>query len=213
MGNERTKLDFQRHKALTGQIGGSFPEYLETLLNITATLLNKYYLSNYMTKYMAKNFTAKENKKPKPYNAIRTANNASTTNNARRTVKNERKRIKNIPEEKVKLYPAEEQGILPEETEDEQETAMKLGEEDEEVYEKKGREKLEEDDEIEPWEEGFLEGATGAAQLSKDALTGEPLTDDVYEIEMDGKFYRFANKENAKKFKEKKKKEKLHKTD
>lgn len=156
---------------------------------------------------MAKNLTAKENRKPKPSNA------GITTNNARRTVKNERKRIKNIPEEKVKLYPAEEQGILPEKTEDEQETAMKLGEEDEEVYEKKGREKLEEDDEIEPWEEGFLEGATGAAQLSKDALTGEPLTDDVYEIEMDGKFYRFANKDNAKKFKEKKKKEKLRKTD
>ena len=44
------------------------------------------------------------------------------------------------------VYPAEEQGILPRETEDGQEEAMALGEEDEEVYSKKGRELLEEDD-------------------------------------------------------------------
>lgn len=108
------------------------------------------------------------------------------------------------------LYPAEEQGILPRETEDEQAEAMDLGEEDEEVYSKKGRELLEEDDELEPWEEGFMEGATDAGQLGKDALTGEPLMDveDVSELEFDGKLYRFVNEENAQKFLKKQKEKK-----
>lgn len=105
------------------------------------------------------------------------------------------------------VYPAEEQGILPEETEEEKGEAMDLGEEDEEVYSKKGRELLEEDDEIETWEEGFMEGATESGQLGKDALTGEPLMDveDVYELEFNGKTHRFVNEKNAKAFLKKQK--------
>jgi hypothetical protein len=39
------------------------------------------------------------------------------------------------------------------------EEEMEKGERDEDVYSEEGRKKLEEDDEIEPWEEGFSKGA------------------------------------------------------
>ncbi len=116
----------------------------------------------------------------------------------------------NEDEEKLEVFPAEEQGILPEITSEEKEIEMEHGERDEDIYTKEGREKQEEDAEIEPWEEGFMEGASQTGQLAKDALTGEPLmdVDDVYEAEIDGKIYRFVNEENAQKFREKKEKEK-----
>jgi len=107
------------------------------------------------------------------------------------------------------LYPAEEQGILEEETSEQKKEAMEHGEEDEDIYTKEGREKQEEDDELELWEEGFMEGASQAGQLGKDALTGEPLMDveDVVETVIDGKTYRFVSEENARKFREKMKEE------
>lgn len=118
----------------------------------------------------------------------------------------EKKEKKRKKEGEEKFYPAEEQGILKEKTSEEKEEEMEHGEKDEDIYSKEGREKLEEDAEIEPWEEGFMEGASQAGQLGKDALTGEPLmgVDDVVEAEIDGKIYRFVNEENAKKFREKK---------
>jgi len=118
---------------------------------------------------------------------------------------------KNEDDEDVQLYPEEEQGILPEEKSEERRTKMIQGEEYTDPYTGEGRDLLEEDDEIQPWEEGFLEGAAGPGQLSKDALTGEPLKDveEVIEAEIDGKSYRFASRENARKFRAKKLKEKL----
>lgn len=118
-----------------------------------------------------------------------------------------KKEKKEDSEEKV--YPAEEQGIEPEETSEEKTLEMEHGEKDEDVYTEEGREKLVEDGEISPEEEGFMEGAAQAGQLGKDALTGEPLmdVDDVVEAEIDGKLYRFVNAENARKFREKKEKE------
>ena len=109
-----------------------------------------------------------------------------------------------------KVYPAEEQGILKDKSKQTKREEMELGELDEDIYDPEGRDSLEESDEIEPWEEGFMEGASDAGQFGKDALTGEPLmdSDDVFEAEIDGKFYRFANKENAKKFRDKIKKKK-----
>ena len=103
------------------------------------------------------------------------------------------------------VYPAEEQGILPDETSEEHELAMAVGDEDEDVYTEEGRKKLEEDDEIAPWEEGVMEGAAGIGQLGKDALTGKPLmdTDEVIEMELDGQLYRFVSEKNAIKFREK----------
>ncbi len=110
------------------------------------------------------------------------------------------------PEERD--YPAEEQGIMPEETSEEAEEDMELGEKDEDVYSEEGREQLEEDDEIENWEEGFMEGAEGAGQLGKDALTGEPLMgEETVELVIKGKKYRFVNSENAEEFRKKKEKQ------
>ncbi len=99
------------------------------------------------------------------------------------------------------FHPAEEQGILPDEDSEEE---MLAGERDEDIYERKGREKLEEDAEIEPWEEGFMEGASGTGQLGKDALTGEAILDTAVEIEIGGQKYRFASRQNAEKFRKKK---------
>jgi hypothetical protein len=97
-----------------------------------------------------------------------------------------------------------------EETSEKKKEKMEHSEKDEDVYSKEGREKLEEDGEIEPFEAGFMAGADDDGQLSKDALTGEPLMDieHVVEIEIDGQTYRFINEENAQKFREKKEEEK-----
>ena len=108
-------------------------------------------------------------------------------------------------EEKKEITTTEEKLETPVTTET-KEAEMEHGERDEDVYTKEGREKLEEDGEISPAEEGFMEGASDDGQLSKDALTGEPLMDieDVVETEIDGQTYRFVNAENARKFREKK---------
>jgi YHS domain-containing protein len=106
-------------------------------------------------------------------------------------------------------YAAEEQGILPKETREERLDEIKRAEREEDPSTEEGREQLVEDDEIEPWEAGFAQGASEEGQLAKDALTGEPLmgSADVYEEEIDGKMYRFVSEENAQKFREKKEKE------
>ena len=121
---------------------------------------------------------------------------------------NNEKPKKKIPEDE-KDYPAEEQGIIPEKTDEQKEEEMEHGERNEDVYSEEGREKLTEDGEISPEEEGFMEGASDAGQLGKDALTGEPLMDveDVVEAEIKGVKYRFVNEENAQKFREKKEQE------
>tara|TARA_Y100000310_G_C20236269_1_gene602548 strand:+ start:129 stop:434 length:306 start_codon:yes stop_codon:yes gene_type:complete len=92
---------------------------------------------------------------------------------------------------------------------EEREAEMEHGERDETTETEEGREKLVEDDEIEPWEAGFSEGASDEGQLAKDALTGEPLmgVEDVVEIEINGKKYRFVNEENAQKFRARKEEE------
>ena len=107
-------------------------------------------------------------------------------------------------ENEMAVEEKEHDGNIPK-TEEEIKEEMEDNREDEEVYSEEGREKLIEDDEIEDWEEGFMEGAEGAGQLGKDALTGEPLTEieQVVEIEFKGRKYRFINQENAEKFKEK----------
>lgn len=105
-------------------------------------------------------------------------------------------------------FPAEEQGILPEETSEEIREDMDIGEREEDVYTQEGREQMEEDDELTNVEEGFMEGASGGGQLGKDALTGEPLMGtETVELVIDGKHYRFVNSENAEKFKKKKEEE------
>lgn len=101
-----------------------------------------------------------------------------------------------------------------EDTGDELMEEMEEGERDEDLDIEKGREKQVEEDEVEPWEAGFAEGASEEGQMAKDALTGEPLMDvnAVVEAEIEGKLYRFASEENANKFREKKRKEKKDRT-
>jgi len=111
-------------------------------------------------------------------------------------------------EKEERDFPAEEQGILPEETSEEIKEDMETGEKEADVYSEEGREDLTEDGEIENWEEGFMEGASGGGQLGKDALTGEPLMgEETVELLIEGKHYRFVNSENAEKFRKKKEKE------
>ena len=107
-------------------------------------------------------------------------------------------------EDTIQVEDKTKEGNVPK-TEEEIKEDMESNKDDEEVYEEQGREKLVEDDEIDTWEEGFMEGADSAGQLGKDALTGEPLSDveDVVETEINGKKYRFVSKENAEKYREK----------
>jgi len=110
--------------------------------------------------------------------------------------------------------PAEEQGIEEDdETKDSTDIKeeMDLGERDEDLDTEEGRKKQVEDDEINPEEAGFMQGESGAGQLGKDALTGEPLMDveDVVEAVIDGTNYRFINEENAEEFRKKREKEDL----
>ena len=121
--------------------------------------------------------------------------------------KKEEKKKEHSNEDKV--YPAEEQGILPEKTSEEVEDEMERGDRPEDPLTEEGREALVDEDAMEPWEAGFAEGASDEGQHAKDALTGEPLMDieDVVEAKIDGKLYRFVNEENAQKFREKKKEE------
>ncbi|MBI2125177.1 hypothetical protein HYU08_01345 [Candidatus Woesearchaeota archaeon] len=136
---------------------------------------------------------------------------------AKKAAKKSKVASKKLPEpdddddDELELHPAEEQGILPEETSEEHELAIDLGEEDEDIYTDEGRKKLEENDEIEPWEEGLMEGASELGQLGKDALTGVPLmgADEVIEMELDGKMYRFVSEKNAEKFRDKMTKKKV----
>ncbi len=118
------------------------------------------------------------------------------------------KHTKKKPEKEEKTYPAEEQGILPEETEEEIKEDMDTGEKEADVYSQEGRDDLEDDEEIDTIEQGFMEGASGGGQLGKDALTGESLIGtETVELKIKGKIYRFVNSENADKFKKKLEKE------
>ncbi|HLC52023.1 MAG TPA: hypothetical protein VJI98_02145 [Candidatus Nanoarchaeia archaeon] len=107
--------------------------------------------------------------------------------------------------EEEELFPAEEQGIMPDKNKLELREDIEVGEHDEDVLTSEGREALVENDEMEGWEAGFAEGASEEGQLGKDALTGEPLmdADEVLEAEINGKIYRFVSEENAREFRRK----------
>ena len=104
----------------------------------------------------------------------------------------------------VPKKPVKRPRTLVEDDSDERELQMKKGDVDEDVYSQEGRELLEEDDEIETWEQGFIEGEEEGGQLGKDALTGASLMGDkVIQVKFKGRVYRFVNEKNAKKFREK----------
>ena len=118
--------------------------------------------------------------------------------------KKETKKSKDSDEE-LEQNPNEEQSILKEESSEEIAEDIKEGKKTEDVYSDEGLDVMEEDDEIETWEEGFMQGAKDDGQLGKDALTGEALIDEkkIIETEIKGKTYRFVNDDNAKKFRKK----------
>ena len=123
-------------------------------------------------------------------------------------MENKKKKIKSNVDEREEVYPAEEQGILPVEGSEDIKENMHLGTREEDPYTQEGREVMEDEDEMDIIEQGFMEGASGGGQLGKDALTGEPLMgEETVELEIDGKRYRFVNEENAEKFKKKKEEE------
>lgn len=101
------------------------------------------------------------------------------------------------------VYAAEdEEGKTPEELESEMEEGLK----EEEVYTKEGREKLIEDAEIEPWEEGFMEGAERRGEQHCCAYCGALLGDEeteIYEREFDGDLLWFCSAEHAQRYAEK----------
>ncbi len=84
---------------------------------------------------------------------------------------------------------------------EDQELRMHLGKKTADVYTPEGREELEEDEgEIEPWEEGFMEGAEGRGNLGDCAFCEKPLSDEkglVIEKRIKGKLSRFCSEKCA----------------
>jgi len=82
------------------------------------------------------------------------------------------------------------------ETKLEHDIKVMAGEEEVDVYNHEGREDLVKDDEIEPWEEGFLEGAEGRGHFGVCAHCKQVLSDDHEEIverEYHGQVLRFCS--------------------
>ncbi len=95
--------------------------------------------------------------------------------------------------------------IEDQETEEKIEEEMEKGEVDEDVYSKEGTKKLEEGDEIDELEEGFMEGYNEEAQLAKCSFCGKILKDKFVEIQKKKEVYRFCSSSCAEKFKSKRK--------
>lgn len=75
--------------------------------------------------------------------------------------------------------------------------------EGEEIYSEEGRATLVEDDEIEPWEEGFMEGADGGGQNAKCRKCGKILTKrDIVEREIKGQIGWFCSDDCADEYEE-----------
>ncbi|MBS1266054.1 MAG: hypothetical protein MAG795_00019 [Candidatus Woesearchaeota archaeon] len=75
--------------------------------------------------------------------------------------------------------------------------------EDKDIYSHKAREKMVDSDEIEPWEQGFMQGAEGLGQDAKCRRCGEVFTgkDSVVESEIKGDIMRFCSARCVKKYK------------
>ena len=87
-----------------------------------------------------------------------------------------------------------------EKTPEEIESEMEAGKDEEEVYTEEGREKLAEDDEMEPFEEGFMEGAEGRGKKNSCAECGKQIAEDdanIVEREINGEIKVFCSAEHA----------------
>ena len=95
-------------------------------------------------------------------------------------------------------------------TPDELKAEMEAGKKSEEVYTEEGREKLAEDDEVEPFEQGFMEGAEGRGEQNCCAECGKLLGEEEKEIierEFDGELKWFCSEEHAQNYAKKREKE------
>ena len=75
-------------------------------------------------------------------------------------------------------------------------------EDKESVYSEEGREEMEDDDEIDPVEEGFMEGAVGRGKKNCCAECGKLLSnkEDIFEREFEGEVKWFCSEEHAEKY-------------
>ncbi len=132
---------------------------------------------------------------------------------------NEQAKIRRMPKKKgktifdVKYKEDEEEYALEEGLEDEPEEhperpeefslEMEEGIREEDVYTEEGREYLTESDEIESWEEGYVEGAKGKETLTcrncKRVIVGSPI-----EKEIEHEIYWFCSDKCAENFRKKK---------
>lgn len=110
---------------------------------------------------------------------------------------------------KAKKVTVKEQGPLQKakrrEMSDEEEAheEIHLGKKDTEVYNTHALEELEEDDEIAPWEEGFMEGAHSEGEGAKCRNCGKVLIEEAIEREFNDEIHRFCSERCAEKFEEK----------
>jgi len=83
-------------------------------------------------------------------------------------------------------------------TKEEIEQEMEEGKKEADVYSEEGREKLEENDEVSPSEEGFMEGAEGRGKKNCCAECGKVLgEDEIIEREFEGEMKWFCSEEHA----------------
>ena len=85
-------------------------------------------------------------------------------------------------------------------TKEEVEEEMEEGRKEENVYSEEGREKLAEADEIEPFEEGFMEGAEGRGRKNCCAECGKLIEEEdenIVERKFDGEIKWFCSEEHA----------------
>jgi len=86
------------------------------------------------------------------------------------------------------IYPKKEQGI----------ETSKTPADEQDVYTEKGLEAQQENDEISPLEQAFMEGATGKGDLGKCARCGEMIDkDNTHEKEFKGKILFFCSEKCA----------------
>jgi len=115
-------------------------------------------------------------------------------------------RVKEHGKEKPAPYPAEEQGIEPEPTEEQKDLEMETGQREEEPYDEEGRENLTEDAEMTPREQAFMEGYEEKGEHAKCANCGKILGEsNTVERRINGELVWFCSEKCAQEYARKKK--------
>ncbi len=120
-------------------------------------------------------------------------------------------RKKKVPTEKEEFSEEESFAEEDETPSEELKSEMESGEREEEVYSEEGREKLVEDAEISPEEQGFMEGAEGRGEQASCTYCGKLLGEDeknIIERKFNGEIKWFCSEEHAQKYAERIEKQK-----